>query len=127
MENTESCCIAKILKVIDVLQKECFNECFPEGCEKDLSLWKPLPILWLHHRNPEKPVCSSRKNECFRSIRYPWKYRSVSGCWFLEYSPGLLPRDLQKHNSPKKFRHRAEIPWRCRRWFWLVIVKILNG
>ena len=33
MENTESCCIAKILKVIDVLQKECFNECFPEGCD----------------------------------------------------------------------------------------------
>lgn len=34
MENTESCCIAKILKVIDVLQKECFNECFPEGCDR---------------------------------------------------------------------------------------------
>ena len=34
MENNESCCIAKILKVIDILQKECSNECFPEGCDR---------------------------------------------------------------------------------------------
>ena len=34
MENNESCCIAKVLKVIDILQKECNNECFPEGCDR---------------------------------------------------------------------------------------------
>ena len=34
MENQESCCISKILKVIDVLQKECNTECFPEGCNR---------------------------------------------------------------------------------------------
>lgn len=34
MGNTESCCIAKILKVIDVLQKECNCDCLPEGCDR---------------------------------------------------------------------------------------------
>ena len=34
MENNENCCLAKILKVIDILQKECNPECFPEGCDK---------------------------------------------------------------------------------------------
>lgn len=34
MENNESCCIAKILRVIDVLQKESVCENFPEGCER---------------------------------------------------------------------------------------------
>lgn len=34
MENTESCCIARILKVIDVLQKESVCEELPEGCNR---------------------------------------------------------------------------------------------
>ena len=34
MENNEKCCLAKILKVIDILQKECSPECYPEGCDK---------------------------------------------------------------------------------------------
>ncbi len=48
--NNESCCIAKILKVIDILQKECNNECFPEGCDRPflgangLSIYNTRPI-----------------------------------------------------------------------------------
>ena len=34
MENNESCCIAKILKVIDVLQKESTCGNLPEGCDR---------------------------------------------------------------------------------------------
>lgn len=34
MENNDKCCLAKILKVIDILQKECSPECYPEGCDK---------------------------------------------------------------------------------------------
>lgn len=34
MENTENCCLAKILKVIDILQKECTPEYCKEGCDK---------------------------------------------------------------------------------------------
>ncbi len=34
MENNDTCCIAKILKVIDILQKECSNECVSEGCDR---------------------------------------------------------------------------------------------
>ena len=33
MDN-DNCCLAKILKAIDVLQKACNNECFSEGCDK---------------------------------------------------------------------------------------------
>ena len=36
MENNESCCIAKILKVIDVLQKESICENLPEGCSRPI-------------------------------------------------------------------------------------------
>lgn len=50
MENNESCCIAKVLKVIDVLQKEstCGNP--PEGCNRPflgpngLALYNTRPI-----------------------------------------------------------------------------------
>ena len=34
MENNDNCCIAKILKVIDILQKESDYEQFNEGCDK---------------------------------------------------------------------------------------------
>lgn len=34
MENNENCCLAKILKVIDILQKECSPECYKEGCDR---------------------------------------------------------------------------------------------
>lgn len=34
MKNNENCCIAKILKVIDVLQKNSNNDCLNEGCDK---------------------------------------------------------------------------------------------
>lgn len=34
MENNESCCIAKILRVIDVLQKESVCEDLPDGCDR---------------------------------------------------------------------------------------------
>lgn len=34
MENNENCCLAKILKVIDILQKECSPKCIKEGCDK---------------------------------------------------------------------------------------------
>ncbi len=34
MENSDKCCLAKILKVIDILQKECSPECYPEGCDR---------------------------------------------------------------------------------------------
>lgn len=34
MENNDTCCLAKILKVIDILQKECSNECVREGCDR---------------------------------------------------------------------------------------------
>ncbi len=34
MENNDTCCIAKILKVIDILQKECPSVCNNEGCDK---------------------------------------------------------------------------------------------
>lgn len=37
MSNNESCCLAKILKVIDILQKRQTNdECFEEGCTKPI-------------------------------------------------------------------------------------------
>lgn len=50
MENNENCCLAKILKVIDILQKESFQECFPEGCDrpflgsKDCTIFNTRPI-----------------------------------------------------------------------------------
>lgn len=34
MESNDTCCLAKILKVIDILQKECTNECVKEGCDR---------------------------------------------------------------------------------------------
>ncbi len=34
MENNETCCLAKILKVIDILQKECNSDCISEGCDR---------------------------------------------------------------------------------------------
>ena len=34
MENNDTCCLARILKVIDVLQKECTPECYQEGCDR---------------------------------------------------------------------------------------------
>lgn len=34
MKNNDHCCLAKILKVIDILQKECSPECYKEGCDR---------------------------------------------------------------------------------------------
>ena len=34
MENNDNCCIAKILKVIDILQKESTCDLLGEGCDK---------------------------------------------------------------------------------------------
>ena len=34
MVNNDSCCIAKILKVIEILQKDVNNDCEEEGCSK---------------------------------------------------------------------------------------------
>lgn len=56
MENNENCCLAKILKVIDILQKECSPECFPEGCDKpflgggECFIYNTRPIT-LYSRN----------------------------------------------------------------------------
>lgn len=50
MENNESCCIAKVLRVIDVLQKESSIENFPEGCDRpflgggSFALYNTRPI-----------------------------------------------------------------------------------
>ena len=34
MVNNDSCCIAKILKVIEILQKNTSSDCCEEGCDK---------------------------------------------------------------------------------------------
>ncbi len=34
MVNNDSCCIAKILKVIEILQNNTSNDCCDEGCDK---------------------------------------------------------------------------------------------
>lgn len=50
MENNETCCLAKILKVIDVLQKQCSSECISEGCDRpflgggEFSIYNTRPI-----------------------------------------------------------------------------------
>lgn len=56
MENIESCCIAKILKVIDVLQKESSFDNLSEGCSRPflgvntLSVYNTRPIT-LYSKN----------------------------------------------------------------------------
>ena len=45
MENNDTCCLAKILKAIDVLQKECNNECLSEGCDRPF-LGNIEPVLY---------------------------------------------------------------------------------
>ena len=87
MENTESCCIAKILKVIDVLQKECFNECFPEGCEKDLSLWKPLPIY-----NTRPITLYSRSGNLFTVTYYVNNVPTTSSVFRVENVKGCCAK-----------------------------------
>ena len=50
MENNETCCLAKILKVIDILQKECNSDCISEGCDRpflgglEFSIYNTRPI-----------------------------------------------------------------------------------
>ncbi len=56
MEKNDNCCIAKILKVIDVLQKNCNNDCLDEGCDRpflglnNCSNYNTRPIT-LYSRN----------------------------------------------------------------------------
>lgn len=50
MEKDENCCLAKILRVIDILQKECNSDCVSEGCDRpflgggEFSIYNTRPI-----------------------------------------------------------------------------------
>ena len=51
MSNSESCCLAKILKVIDILQKrQKDSDCFDLGCTK--PIFGPTPNIVCYNTRP---------------------------------------------------------------------------
>lgn len=84
MENNESCCIAKVLKVIDVLQKESTCENLPEGCSRPflgpngLVLYNTRPIT-LYTKNGNLFTANYFVNNVLTTSSV-FRVENVNGC-----------------------------------------------
>ena len=84
MENNETCCLAKLLKVIDILQKECSPECYPEGCDRpflgnsDYFYYNTRPIT-LYSKTNELFTVNYNNNDVL-STSSVFRVENVDGC-----------------------------------------------
>lgn len=84
MENDDTCCLAKILKVIDILQKECSNECVSEGCDRPFLglngcyIYNTRPIT-LYTRNGDLFTVNYYQNNQLTTSSV-FRVENVKGC-----------------------------------------------
>ncbi len=83
MSNSESCCLAKILKVIDILQKrQKDSDCFDLGCTK--PIFGPTPNIVCYNT---RPITLYNKDNSLLTVSYDgdntssiFRVEDVSGC-----------------------------------------------
>lgn len=84
MEKDENCCLAKILRVIDILQKECNSDCVSEGCDRpflgggEFSIYNTRPIT-LYSRSGNLFVANYFVNNVVTTSS-TFRVEDVNGC-----------------------------------------------
>lgn len=84
MEKDENCCLAKILRVIDILQKECNSDCISEGCDRpflgggEFSIYNTRPIT-LYSRSGNLFVANYFVNNVVTTSS-TFRVEDVKGC-----------------------------------------------
>lgn len=84
MEKDENCCLAKILRVIDILQKECNSGCISEGCDRpflgggEFSIYNTRPIT-LYSRSGNLFVANYFVNNVVTTSS-TFRVEDVNGC-----------------------------------------------